>query len=184
MPGVLTVSPLADPSNYDKIVCAGITNAGICIVTDADRKYDWDTKKSAGSQGTTITYRGWDLAKPKVKFLLWTDAMIRQFYDEFVPALSYDADKQAPKPFDVYHPKLFASQIYWMVTTNIGELTDEGNQLWTVTCEFLEYRQATAKNATTTPATATTGPNSTKPTVLDEQDKEILRLTEEFRRPN
>lgn len=185
MAGVLTVSPLGDPSNYDKIVAAGITSPGVCVVSGADRKYDWDTKKSAGSQGTTITYRGWDLAKPKVKFYLWTDALIREFYDQLVPAFSYDADKQAPKPFDVYHPKLFANQIYWLVTTSIGDLIDEGDgkQLWTVTCEFLEYRQAKAKNATTTPSTASTGPNGTKPTVLDEQDKEIAKLLEEYKKP-
>jgi hypothetical protein len=193
--GVLTVGPIADPSNYNAVVIAGINTASlgatdtapamVVVVTGAERKYKWDIKSSAGSQGQTITYRGWDLAKPKLKFLLWTDAQQRAFYDQIVPVISYDAEKENPKPWDIYHPKTFASQIYWLVTDSIGDLTDEGAQLWTVTVETTEYRQAKAKNATSTPQQANQNQNgkATKPTVADEQDKEIEALREEFRRP-
>lgn len=184
--GMLTVSPLADPGNYDVAVIAGIRSPGICEVTGANRKFIWDEKQTAGAQGATITYRGWALAKPKIKFKLWTDALIRQFYDEFVPALAYDATKQSPKPVDVYHPKLFANDIFWLVTQDIGDLTDEGAQLWTVTVEFLEYRQAKANNTTTTPTTANnsgTGNSATKPSVEDELDQETSRLLNEWKKP-
>lgn len=189
--GVLTVSPLADPSNYDKCTIAGIDTSKlsdppfIVEVTGADRKYKWDVKASAGSQGQTITYRGWDLAKPKLKFKFWTDAQQRAFWTQVIPAISYDAEKSAPKPFDIYQPQLFASEIYWLVTENIGPLVHEGAQLWTVTVDALEYRQAKAKNATSTPQQANQNQNgkATKPTVQDELDVEIQRLRGEFARP-
>ncbi len=189
MAGVLTVSPLADPLNYDIITIAGITTNvpgfGVVEVTGAERKYSWDVKKSAGSQGQTITYRGWELAKPKIKFKFWQDAQIRAFFDQIVPALSYDAEKQNPKPFDVYHPKLFASLIFWLVTDNIGDLVQEAGQLWTLTVETIEYRQAKAKNATSTPeqSNSSQGGEGTKPTVADKLRREIEATDNEFKRP-
>jgi len=187
--GVLTVSPLGDPSNYDIITIAGITTTteanGKVEVTNAERKFEWDQKKSAGSQGQTITYRGWGLAKPKIKFSFWRDEQIRAFYEQIQSAIYYDAEKEAPKPWDVYHPKTFASQIYWLVTESIGDLIDEGGQLWTITVETLEYRQAKAKNATSTPQQSNSNQNgkATKPTIEDEQDRQIRALSAEFRRP-
>jgi len=185
--GVLTVGPIADPSNYDKATIAGIdtskisTPAIILKVTDAARKFAWDVKKSAGSQGQTITYRGWDLAKPKIKFLLWTDAQQRAFYEQIIPALSYDAEKANPKPFDIYHPLLAANDVWWLVTESIGELVDDGGQSWSVTVETIEYRQAKAKNATSTPEQSNNNQNSGgKPTVQDKQDAEIEKLRQRF----
>lgn len=177
--GVLTVSPLSDPSNYDIITIAGITTAvdthGVVEVTGAERKFSWDEKRSAGSQGQTITYRGWGLAKPKVKFKFWRDAQIRAFYEQLQGPMYYDAQKASPKPWDVYHPKLFASQIYWLVTDSIGELTQEQAQLWTITVETLEYRQATSKNATATPEQSNNNENGgqTKPTAQTKLEQEI-----------
>lgn len=189
MPGVLTVSPLENPNEYNKITLAGFTtnvsDHGVVVVTGSERKYSWDQKKTAGSQGQTITYRGWGLAKPKLQFKFWTVQQILNFWTQLVPLMYYDADKQAPKPYDVYHPKLLASEILWLVTEQIGELEDVGNQLWSVTVETLEYRQAKANNATTTPEQSNNnnGAGGTKPTVADAQDQELQRLREEFNRP-
>lgn len=191
MAGVLTISPLDDPSNYNKATIAGIDTSAISTpsmvvsVSGTERGYSWDVKKSAGSQGETITYRGWELAKPKLKFVMWTIEQQRAFYNQIVPVLSYDAEKQAPKPFDIYHPLLFACEIYWLVTKSIGALVDEGNQLWTVTVETLEYKQPKAKNATSTPENANQNQNgsATKPTAQDAQDREIEALRREFAKP-
>lgn len=189
MPSVLTVSPLADPSNYDTITIAGITTKvetnGIVEVTDANRGFDWDVKKSAGSQGQTTTYRGWELAQPKLKFKFWTDAQITAFYQQLVTPMYYDAEKTAPKPWDVYHPKLFANQIYWLVTKKLGDLTHEGGQLWSVTVEALEFRQAKAKNATSTPEQSNPNQNGTdtKPTASDRLRQQIEQELELWNAP-
>lgn len=195
MAGVLTVSPLADPADYDSATIAGIVvgrkasaeNLRFVVeVNDAARPYAWDKKKAAGSQGQTITYRGWDLATPKLKFKFWTDAQITGFYTQLVPAITYDAEKEAPKPYDIYHPKLLANEIIWLVTEKIGDLIDEGAQLWTVTVETTEYRQAKAKNTTSTPNTANQNQNgkATKPTARDALDVEIDRLKNEWAKPD
>lgn len=193
MPGVLTVSPLGNPTDYNGATIAGIKFNDkqpapmnfIVEVTGAERKFSWDVKRSAGSQGQTITYRGWDLAKPKLKFKFWTDEQITAFWQQIVPVMYYDAEKQNPKPWDIYHPKTFASMIFWLVTEQIGDLVDEGGQLWTVTVECLEYRQAKAKNATSTPEQSNNnqGGNGTKPTALDAQDREIQQLNNIWNQP-
>lgn len=191
MAGILPVTPLEDPSNYNKITLAGIDSgslvkpAMVVEVTGAEREFNWDVKDSAGSQGQTITYRGWKLAKPKIKFKCWTSEQIRAVQNTLVPVLFYDAEKAAPKPCDVYHPKMFANLIFWIVATKVGDWTDEGSQLWTLTIECNEYRQAKAKNATSTPKDANSNQNgkATKPTVQDEQDREIESLRREFSRP-
>jgi hypothetical protein len=190
--GVLTVSPLENPTTYNEIVIAGITFSqadGIVEVTGAERKFSWDNKQSAGSQGSTITYRGWALAEPKLKFKFWQASQINNFYSRIVPALAYDATKTDPKPFDVYHPKTFANDIFWLVTKNIGDLVDDGAQLWTVTVETLEYRQAKAKNATSTPNTASSagagGSNTaTKPSATEALQRAIEAERLEFMKPS
>ena len=189
MPGVLTVSPLENPDEYNRITLAGFTTSveqnGVIEVTGSERLFSWDQKKSAGSQGQTITYRGWGLAKPKLKFKFWTVQQILNFWTQLVPLMYYDAEKTAPKPYDAYHPKLLASEIIWLVTEKIGELEDIGNQLWSVTVETLEYRQAKAKNSTTTPeqANQNNGAGGTKPTVKDDQDREIEELRHLYNQP-
>ncbi len=189
--GILTVSPLENPADYDSITIAGITFAlanGIVEVTGAERKYPWDNKRGPGSQGSTITYRGWDLAEPKLKFKFWQKAQIDGFYSQIIPALAYDASKTDPKPYDVYHPKLFANDIFWLVTKSIGDLVDEGAQLWTVTVETLEYRQAKAQNATVTPSTSSSagagGSNTaTKPSATEALQRAIEAERLEFNKP-
>jgi hypothetical protein len=181
--GVLTVSPLENAAAYDEITIAGVQLVqadGIVEVTGAARKYSWDAKQAPGSQGSTITYRSWQLAKPKLKFKFWQAAQINGFYQRFVPLLAYDATKTDPRPFQVYHPKLFANDIIYLVTEHLGDLEHEGAQLWTITVETLEYRQAKSVDATSTPESANTaggadGDDSvTKPSVT----RELRRLIE------
>lgn len=181
MAGLLTVSPLQNPDEYNRIVLAGTSTSGMCLVdvTGAERPFIWDVKGAAGFQGRIITYRGWDLATPKIKFSFWESAQIDWFYSTLAPLIIHDALKLRPKPYDVYHPKLFANQIYWLVTTKLGDLIDEGAQLWTVTAETLEYRKP-KPIISNTPEEVRTG----KTTVLDEQDLEIQRLDAEFNRPD
>lgn len=156
---MLTSNPLLTPGDYDVISVAGVSSPGVVEVTGAERPYKWDTKEAAGAQGATITYRGWDLAKPKLKFRFWRADQISEFYQSFVPLLQYDASKTSPKPVDCYHPALVASNIKSVVVTNLGQLTHEGAQLYSVTVDLLEYRPAPKVNATSTPKSA--APNNT-----------------------
>jgi hypothetical protein len=183
----LTSNPLLNPEAFDVIVVAGVVNPGIVRVSGAERVFDWDVKDAPGSQGSTITYRGW---KPTdsitLRFEFWEREQINEFYNEFVPLFYYDAAKTAPKPVDVFHPTLNANQVNSVVTKKIGPLTPEDKQLWSVTIEVLEYRPAPKKNATSTPkGSAGTDPAkaAAKPTVEDEQDRQIAALLEQAKKP-
>jgi hypothetical protein len=157
------------------------------MLTDgASRPYKWDLKDGAGIQGATITYRGLRPSEGiKFVFKFWTRDQIVEFYRDFLPLLTYDATKKAPKPISVLHPILAANDIFDLVTKEVGELTHEGQQLWSVAVEFIEYRPANKKNVTTTPKDSDTNKDETgdKPTVQDAQDIEIESLTNESLRP-
>lgn len=184
---VLTSNPLVNPEAFDVIVVAGVVNPGIVKVTGAERVFDWDVKDAPGSQGSTITYRGWKPTESiQLRFELWTQAQITEFFTTFVPLFYYDASKSAPKPVDVFHPILNANQINSVVTKKIGPLVLEDKQLYSCTIEVLEYRPAPKKNATTTPKSSTgTDPSkaAAKPTVEDEQDRQITALMEQAKKP-
>lgn len=156
--GQLTSNPLVSPNDYDYISIAGVLSPCPVQITNADRPYKWDEKTTAGAQGATVTYVGWDLSKPKLKFMMWKAEQISNFFTSFLPLLQYDASKTAPKPVDVYHPLLMASDVKSLYITNIGQLTHEGAQLYTLTVDTTEYRLPKKVNATSTPKSS--APNS------------------------
>jgi hypothetical protein len=183
--GFFYANPLRLPEQYDFLNVAGILSPGVFVLSGGSRPYKWDIKDAAGTQGATETYRGLRPSDDvKGKFLFWTADQIDEFFTKFVPLLHYDATKSSPKPIDVLHPVLAANGITTLVTTNVGPLTHEGQQLWSVTVEFTEFKPAKKKNATTTPnSTKTTTNTAGKPTAQDAQDKEIEKLLELAKKP-
>jgi len=172
--GVLVVDPITNPDAYNKLSVGGVDNPGLFLLeSDGDRPYRWDVKNVAGGQGSTITYQGWDLAKPKGRFVFWTSEQIQEFYGSYLPLLAYDATKKAPKPIAVFHPVLFANDIISVVVDKIGQLTHEGQQRWSVSTDLIEYRPAPKVNTTTTPTSADPGSSPNKPTVNDALDQAI-----------
>jgi len=183
---VLFANPLTSPEQFDFLNVAGVLSPGIFKLEGGERPYKWDVKDAAGTQGATETYRGLRPSEDiKGKFLLWTVEQIDEFFNTFVPLLHYDATKKAPQPINVLHPVLAANGITNLVTKNVGPLVHEdGKQLWSVTVEFIEYRPAQKKNATTTPKSSKTTTNAQgKPSVQDVQDKEIEKLLKQATTP-
>jgi hypothetical protein len=183
----LIANPLRNPTAFDFIVVAGVKSPGIFELNGGERPYKWDVKDTAGAQGATITYRGWNLSTGiKGKFKFWTADQIDEFVDNFLPLLKYDATKKNPSPIQISYPALLLNDIRNVVTDSIGPLVDLGAQLWSVEVTWIEYAPAAKKNATTTP-TSTTGSSpskaSQKPTALDEQDKQIQQLLIEAQKP-
>ncbi len=179
MSGVLYANPFTSPELYNVLITGGEESPGVCALVDGGgRPYKWDIKDQAGAQGASITYRGFRPSEGiAFKFKFWTAAQVDDFYNRYVPLLAYDATKTNPKPISVLHPVLMANDISSLVTDEIGPLTHEGQQLWTVTIKFTEYRPAKKKNVTSTPTGTTPSANSAaKPTVQDAQDQEISKL--------
>lgn len=163
-----TVDPLASPGEFDVMVAAGQQSVGVCsIVRGGSRKYNWDIKQAPGTQGYTLTYRGWKGGDPIVArftFFEYPDgpgyvngkpAMVHEFYTNWVPIWAIDARKAqriTPIPglpqgvgasqvaVDVYHPILFANDITALVCEEIGPLQTDGKMSWWVEMTFLEFR--------------------------------------------
>ncbi len=183
---VLAANPLTNPAALNVAVIGGVASQGIARVLDSDgRPYDWDKKNSSGSQGATLTYRGWDLSGFKIRFEFWTAEQIDYFENTMLPALSYDALKTAPKPVVIYHPILAARDVNAGVVLKVGPLVDLGAQLWGVTVEFTEFRPPKKKNVTATPKGAdpnANGKGGQKPSVEDRLDQRIVALKEQWKR--
>lgn len=187
----LAANPLVNPGALDVFVAAGVANQGVARLLDSDgRPYKWDTKDTAGAEGATQTYRGWKLGQFKVRFEFWTADQIEHFFSTYVPQLRYDATKQAPNPIAVGHPIVNASDVNAAIVQRIGPLVDLGQQLWSVTVEFEEYRPPKKKNVTTTPSSKNASPSAVAadkeaqvPPVILEQRKQIARLREQWNRP-
>jgi hypothetical protein len=178
--GVLFANPLVSPEQFDFLNVAGTISPGVCKLEGSSRPYKWDIKDAPGSQGASETYRGWRPSEGiKFKFRFWTAAQIDEFFGTFLPLLQYDATKSSPKPVNVLHPVLAANGITNLVTKEIGPLIDEGNQLWSVAVEFIEFRPAPKKNATSTPngTNINTKPDTgSKPTAQEQQNETAERL--------
>lgn len=170
----LPANPLENPSALDVLVVTGVASPGIVSLQGGERPYNWDVRYALGLQGAVIMYWGWKLSENiKFTFKFWEAAQITEFYTSFLPLLQYDVTKRRPKPVTVYHPILQANDITSVVTKEIGPLVDLGNQLWSVTVTFLEYRLPKRQKAAVTPDSA----QEKRPIVLDRQDHEILSLT-------
>jgi hypothetical protein len=183
----LTANPLVNPRAFDTLTVAGVVSPGLVRVTGGERVYDLDIKKSPGSQGTTITYRGWQVSDSiSLYFFFWEREQIDAFFASFLPLFQIDANKTAAKAVDVFHPALNANNINSILTKKIGQLTPEDKSAWSLTIEVVEYKPAPKKNATSTPTSSSgTDPANAaaKPTALDEQDKQIAALFEQAKRP-
>ena len=185
--GSANLDPITNPQAWDTITVAGITSP-ICQIGEFKRAHEWDVKRGKGSDGATITFTGRPPAKGSVKFLLWTPAHFT-LWQQFVPLFKYDPTKKAPQPVDVYHPALDDIQLKSVVTESIGTIQHEGNQLYSVTVEFLEYFPAPPKSAVSTPTysaashTTSATPGKTPDPVADAQQAQIANLLTEASKP-
>src|SRR5262245_24486168 len=132
-------SPLDTPELYDVVYLAGQALPGIAQVSAASRPYKWDAKQAKGSSGATTTYKSEDLAKIKVKLLLWLPEHIVARERPRVP-LKSPHDVKQPSALDIQHPYLEELDIRSVVVEDLGQMEHSGKGLFTVTISLLEYR--------------------------------------------
>lgn len=149
-----TFDPLVDPGLADVMVAAGTQNPGVCLLmSGGDREYNWDIKQAPGTQGYTMTYRGWKAGDEIVMRFVFFEhpqgpgyvptypaSQVQSFYDDWVPLFALDARKIRPKPVAVNHPILAANDIFNVVCKKIGRMQTDGKMLWWVDMTFLEFR--------------------------------------------
>ena len=100
-----TFNPLSDPGQADAMIAGGVVSPGVMLLmSGGDREYNWDIKQAPGTQGYTMTYRGWKVGEPIVcRFVFFdhkegpgyttSNSGVQSFYDIWVPIWAIDARK-------------------------------------------------------------------------------------------
>lgn len=145
------LNPIDNPQSWDYITLGGINSPGLAKVGDVKRAYDYDVKKGKGSVGATVTF----VQKPPVKFsivfYLWERNHFTE-WDTFRENLKYDPTKKAVSALEIYHPSLADVDIHSVVTVSLGGIKHEGNAMYSIAVEFLEYFPPSPKSAVSTPS--------------------------------
>ena len=184
------VNPIDNPQIWDVIRLGQAISPGICKVGEWKREHQWDVKKGKGTLGGTVTFVGRPPAKGSITFKLWTPDHFAE-WDLFRPLLKFDPTKKTVSAIDIYHPSLADIDIHSVVTETIGNVVHEGDQLYSITVDFIEYFPPPKAAAVGTPsgsksAKSTTGSNSTGKSddpVADAQQKEIAALLKKAAEP-
>lgn len=184
------VNPFDFAQAWDVISIGRTACPGICKISGFKRAHEWDVKKGKGSFGASITFIQRPPAKGSVTFSLWTALHFSQ-WDVFRPLLKYDPTHKAVQAVDIYHPSLADIDITSVVTESIGAIEHQGDQLYTITVDFLEYFPPPKKSAIGSPTGSAaaagkpgqSGIGSTGDAAADAQQKEIAKLLAQAQGP-
>lgn len=175
------LDPINNPQEWDVIRVGGITSPGLCKLGDMKSKSEWDVKKGKGVYGATLTYVGRPPTKFTITFKLWLPSHFAA-WDTFRPLFKYDATKKQVQAVDIYHPALADIELSSVVCEGIGAINHEGNQLYTIAVDFIEYFPAPKGSAISTPTgsksngAAPGASGAQADPVADAQQKQIAAL--------
>ncbi len=153
------LDPITNPQAWDVIIIAGQTSPGFCEVGEFKRAHEWDVKKGKGVFGATTTFVGRPPAKGTIKFYLWRPSDFVA-WDTFRKLLKYDPTKTTVSAVDIFHPSLADIDVKSVVTESIGNIVHEGQQMYSISVELLEYFPPPKISAVATPSTSKTGSGS------------------------
>ena len=187
------VNPIDSPQDYDVCKVDGEENPGIIDpkgITGFKRQTEWDVKKGKGTKGGSATLSQLPPSKGSIKFLLWTAAHFQAWDFSFRNRFKYDPTKKTKNAVDIYHPALAKLGISSVVTESIGPEEQEGDGLWSITVELLEYLPPAKKTATSTPNGSTSNGGGKAGTsgkiddpIADAQQEEIKALLKQAGEP-
>jgi len=187
------LNPIDNAQDYDFCEVDGEENPGIIApggVTGFKRDTEWETKKGKGTKGGTATLVQLPPAKGSIKFLLWTAAHFEAWDQTFRKQFKYDPTKKTKNAVDIFHPILAKQDVHSVVTESIGPETSEGQGLWSITIDLLEYLPPPKKTVTGTPGGSggkggakANGTGKADDPIADAQQKEIAKLLEEAKQP-
>lgn len=153
-------NPLVNAPDWDTVVIGGVQWEGHAKVSGFSRQNEFDVKQGPGVEGAASTYRGNKLAEGKITLYLWTEDhwFTLPF---FLELLRFDPAAKSGQAVDIYHPSfdLAVPPIRGIVVKSIGlpERQKDGDSLYTVTIDCLEFRPPKKKNATSTPKGSKSG---------------------------
>lgn len=159
-------------STWDVVVFNGGTLPGIATVS-VTSAMKVDEKKGAGKNGATPTFHGRVPAKFDVSLVIWTDDQLSDLQDQMLTWWPRDADKNQPKPRDIYHPNLAFLGIKSAYPVQVTGL-DPGptSKARTVRIHMQEFRKGKGKGKPVTPVASV--PNRIAPSRLGGQSPLLL----------
>lgn len=183
-----SADPFTNPQDWDYVIIGGVKSPGICKVSGFSRKNEWDLKKGKGTIGATLTFVGKPPAKGKIVWQIWTSEQYESWIS-FRQLLKYDPTKKSVTAIDIYYPSLDDIDIHSVVCEDLGQLEHQGNQLYTIEAEFIEYFPPPKKSAVSTPggskstSSKTKTPGTQPDPIGDAQQAEIAKLLKEAKEP-
>ena len=186
------LNPLDNPQDYDYCEVDGVENPGIIAaggISGFKRETEWETKKGKGTKGGTATLTQLPPSKGSIKFLLWEPAHFESWDSTFRKQFKYDPTKKTKNAVDIFHPTLAKQEVYSVVTESIGPETSEGEGLWSITVELLEYLPPPKKTVTSSPTGSTSKGSANSSSgksddpIADAQQAEIKKLLAEAAEP-
>lgn len=181
------LDPIAFPNDWDVFTIGGFKSPGVAVVHEFKRKHEFDVKKSKGVYGATITFVGRPPAQGRITLKFWQAAHFISWAG-FRPLLKYNPTKTTVQAVDIFHPSLGDIDLTSVVCESIGNIIHEGNKLYTVEIELLEYFPPPPIAAVSTPTTSKPDADPNKPgtppdPVGDANDKMIQTLLTQAQQP-
>jgi hypothetical protein len=181
------LDPIGFPNDWDYFTIGGVKSPGKAVVTEFKRRHEFDVKKSKGVYGATITFVGRPPATGKIRLEFWQTSHFVSWAG-FRPLLKYNPTKSVVTAVDIFHPSLDDIEINRVVCESVGNIVHEGNKLYVVDIELLEYFPPPPITAVSTPTTSLPDTDPNKPgippdPVGDANDKQIGQLMQQAQQP-
>ncbi len=164
---------------------AGEQTPGICVISGAKRKYQWEKKKAKGAIGATSTFQGDDPDTFDMQLTMWTSAQLEQWAKLRVILLQRPSKKV--EALGIIHPSLTGIGIVAVVVDEVGQLTHVKGGKYQVNVKFHEYifPKSVPVATPTTTKNPTGGTTATQvPTAQTKNQREIASLLAEANRPS
>lgn len=129
------------PDQYDAIMLGSDTFVIFSptrVRIDGELSVKFDVKEAPGTDGASITYRGYTPAKVDVTWALYTEDMLRDF-ESLLPDIRPKPGKTAPKPIEIVHPQLALYNLHKFFVEKMPLLKKAGSGIYDVTLSCVEF---------------------------------------------
>lgn len=177
----MAFDPIRYAAEEDVFRIGGQANPGIAKLSGFKRVYGWEIKKGKGIKGSTVTLNEYPPVEGSIEVKLWTPEQF-EAWEEFQKLFKYDPTKKTVAAVDWYHQSTEAIELRSIVCKSISNREHQGQGLYVVKIEVIEYNPPAKKSAVSTPKTSADNSNSKKTPgssgdpIADAQQAEIARL--------
>lgn len=181
------INPFRNADAFDSIVLVGDPSPGLCEVSGAGRKYEWDIRKGHGLTGATVVYTGEGLAKFTVRFFVWDDMPPDgqlDIWDSWQAWWLRLDTSDKTKGLDISHPYLEELKIGAVVVDEEKQWTQADAGLFVKDIVFLQFRAPvaeTGKPAGSKAGSGSGGSGGAQPSAQDEYDTMIEDMTKQVK---